>query len=183
VARSRSGRRQKLKRFRSLRGSVVYGVCSYFRLLAETGRWRFDRADQSGCGWIGQCGLAQGSRILSERALGTAQGIVLGPLLSSSELGCRRKAFRDVDSRRLSRVDGGSVLGSSEACRPVRSLSGNDETSEATRNDDRVGTIRPRQPSATSQSGLRRREPRSSSTRRGETREVAVGTDCTGARL
>ena len=45
VARCRSGRRRKLKRFPLLRGSIVHEVCSCFRLLAETGRWRFDRAN------------------------------------------------------------------------------------------------------------------------------------------
>lgn len=175
-----------LKRREDVRGSDVRRLCSCFRLLADSGRWRSDRSKRV------RLRLSARARSSSRPFLGLrvtgrqerrSNRKVGSSLAGFSELARRLKAFRIVKAAALHGATGTATL--AVRCSLIRGRTAHgDEASEASR------TCSPRAeqargcPTAANQSVSRRREPRGASRPVGaKPRRKAISTEGTGTRL
>jgi hypothetical protein len=124
-----------LKRREDVRGSDVRRLCSCFRLLADSGRWRSDRSKRVRLR-LSACARSSSRPFLGLRVTGRQERRsnrkVGSSLAGSSELARRLKAFRIVKAAALHGATGTAIL--AVRCLLTRGcIPHGDEASEASR--------------------------------------------------
>lgn len=173
-----------LKRREDVRGSDVRRLCSCFRLLADSGRWRSDRSKRVRLRLSG-CARSSSRPFLGLRVTGRQERLQPQGWRARGLFGARSsvEGVSGRESRRPSRGDGDSDLGRAVFAHSWvhsawrRSVRGEPHVQSPSRTSPRLSD-------AANRSVSRRREPRGASRPVGaKPRRETISTERTGTRL